>query len=139
MKLRLLSLTTAMLLAATGALGQEKTATKKKAAESVEEKKSTAKKAADDAKKPAPAAMEKKAETAKTAAKTATAAKAYTGAVVNLNTATKTQLESLPGIGEANAESIVKGRPYKSVEDLLTRKIVAERYYNQFKQHVAVK
>jgi competence ComEA-like helix-hairpin-helix protein len=37
---------------------------------------------------------------------------------VNINTATETELETLPGIGPARAELIIKYRPYNAVEDL---------------------
>jgi hypothetical protein len=37
---------------------------------------------------------------------------------VNINTATRTQIETLPGIGPALAERIIAGRPYASVDDL---------------------
>lgn len=103
---------------------------KKKAEAAVEEKKATVAEAA----KTAPVA--EKSGTAKAAAKMAAP---YTGGVVNLNTATKAQLEALPGVGEANANHIIKGRPYKSAEEILTRKIVQERYYNAFKAHVTAK
>ncbi len=38
--------------------------------------------------------------------------------LINLNTATKEQLDSLPGVGPAMVEKIVAGRPYASVDDL---------------------
>ena len=38
---------------------------------------------------------------------------------VNLNTATLTELESIPGIGPARARQIVARRPYKSVDELI--------------------
>ena len=38
--------------------------------------------------------------------------------VVNVNTATLEQLETLPGIGPARARLIIEHRPYSSVDDL---------------------
>jgi len=37
---------------------------------------------------------------------------------VNINTASQSKLESLPGIGPAKAQTIISGRPYTSIEDL---------------------
>lgn len=39
-------------------------------------------------------------------------------AKININTATKKELIDLPGIGEKTAEKIIKGRPYKTIDDL---------------------
>ncbi len=40
------------------------------------------------------------------------------GTVVNINTATREQLESLPGIGPLKAQAIIQGRPFATVDDL---------------------
>ncbi len=47
-----------------------------------------------------------------------------TSVKVNINTATQSQLEALPGIGEVNAKNILEGRPYTSTNELCTRKII---------------
>lgn len=39
--------------------------------------------------------------------------------IVNLNTASTLELESIPGIGPALASLIIAGRPYKSVDELV--------------------
>ena len=56
------------------------------------------------------------------AGQTATAktaqSKAAPTAPVNLNTATQSDLEALPGVGPATAKKIIAGRPYATVADL---------------------
>jgi len=49
---------------------------------------------------------------------------AATGGLVNVNSATADQLDSLPGVGPATAAKIIGGRPYASIDDLATRKVV---------------
>jgi competence protein ComEA len=48
-------------------------------------------------------------------------AAAYT---IYINSASKEELESLWGVGEARAEAIIAGRPYGSVDELIIRKVV---------------
>ncbi len=56
--------------------------------------------------------------TAAPTAETPAVTEASTSGGVNINSATQTELESLPGIGPALAKRIIAGRPYRSLPDL---------------------
>ena len=57
---------------------------------------------------------------------------------INLNQASSSQLESLWGIGEKRAADIIKNRPYQTVEELLTRKIIPKNVYEEIKEEITV-
>ncbi len=59
--------------------------------------------------------------------------------LVDLNSATKQTLMTLPGITEADAASIVAGRPYKSVLQFKTRHIVGPATYGQIADRIIAK
>jgi competence protein ComEA len=56
---------------------------------------------------------------------------------ISINSATLEELDTLPGIGKVTAEKIIQNRPYKSVEELLTRKIVKRNVYENIKNLIS--
>jgi DNA uptake protein ComE-like DNA-binding protein len=59
--------------------------------------------------------------------------------LIDINSATLTDLRSLPGIGTVKAREIVAGRPYASVDDLKTRKILPKATYDKIRDRISAK
>ncbi len=59
--------------------------------------------------------------------------------LVDLNSASKTQLIELPGIGEVHAQQIIDGRPYREKTDLVRRGIISEKTYELIEDKVIAK
>ncbi len=58
---------------------------------------------------------------------------------LDLNTATREQLVSLPGINGAEAERVIAGRPYNQPDELVQRRILSKTEYDRIADRVTAK
>jgi DNA uptake protein ComE-like DNA-binding protein len=58
---------------------------------------------------------------------------------LDLNTATREQLVSLPGVNEAEAERVIAGRPYNDPGELVTRHIMSKPEYDKIADRVTAR
>jgi len=56
--------------------------------------------------------------------------------LLDINTATATQLKALPGMGDAYVQRIIAGRPYTAKNQLATRGILPQSAYAAIKDQI---
>lgn len=56
----------------------------------------------------------------------------------NINSASQAELEGLPRIGSETAGKIVAGRPYQNISELVERKIVGQKVFEQIKDQISI-
>jgi competence protein ComEA len=59
------------------------------------------------------------------------AAKAHSALRINLNTATKEELMSLPGVNDETAAKIIAARPFKSKDQLVQKNLITKDEYKK--------
>jgi len=58
--------------------------------------------------------------------------------LINLNSATIEELDQLPGVGQVTANKIITNRPYTTLEELLTKKVVNKGVFEKIKSLIAL-
>ncbi len=57
--------------------------------------------------------------------------------MTNINTASAVDLDKLPQIGKARAAKIIKGRPYATTDELVSKKVLPMSVYNKIKTQIS--
>lgn len=56
--------------------------------------------------------------------------------IININTASAERLDTLPGIGKVTAGKIIDNRPYMTLEELVTKKAVTKKVFEEIKEKI---
>jgi len=57
---------------------------------------------------------------------------------ISINQSTLTQLQTLSGIGEVKARTIIENRPYTNLEELLSKEILSESLFNNLRNQLSL-
>lgn len=58
--------------------------------------------------------------------------------LINVNSATLQDLDTLPGVGPVTAQKIIDNRPYSVIDDLLSKKVLTQKVFDSLKQSISV-
>ena len=60
-------------------------------------------------------------------------------APIDINSASKQELMTIPGIGDAYAQKIIDGRPYRAKNQLVQKKIIPQATYDKISDQIVAK
>ena len=58
--------------------------------------------------------------------------------LIDINSASLTELRSLPGVGIVRAQKLAAGRPYSSIDEIKTRKLMPKSAYDKIRSRIKV-
>ncbi len=58
--------------------------------------------------------------------------------LININTASIVELDSLVGIGQTYAQKIIENRQYSNIEELVSKKVLPQSIFNKIKDKISV-
>jgi competence protein ComEA len=64
---------------------------------------------------------------------------AKAGPQIDINSASKQELMTLNGIGDAYAQKIIENRPYRAKNELVDKKIIPQATYNKISSEIIAK
>lgn len=61
-----------------------------------------------------------------------------TSGSININSADSKSLDSLPGVGAVTSQKIIDNRPYQSIEELVSKKVVGKSTFEKIKDQISI-
>jgi len=58
--------------------------------------------------------------------------------MVNVNTASESELDALPGVGPVTAQKIIDNRPYMTLDDLVAKKAIGTALFSKIKDQLSL-
>lgn len=60
------------------------------------------------------------------------------GGLININSASASELDSLSGVGPVTSQKIIDNRPYTTIDELLSKKIVGKSVFEKIKDKISM-
>lgn len=58
--------------------------------------------------------------------------------LISVNTASESELDTLPGVGPVTAKKIIDNRPYQTLEELVSKKAVGQSVFEKIKNQISI-